>query len=92
MLNYPAPALISVQCIHPGSKPVVGYDNIMSMWNSMFVAKDSAFAITKIKPANVKIHVRGTSAYVMCTEEVSTQQAFSALGNIRIPVFRQLTQ
>ena len=25
-----------VQCIHPGAKPLVGYDNIVSMWSNMF--------------------------------------------------------
>ena len=25
-----------VQCIHPGAKPLVGYDNIISMWSNMF--------------------------------------------------------
>ena len=25
-----------VQCVHPGAKPLVGYDNIISMWSNMF--------------------------------------------------------
>jgi hypothetical protein len=54
---------------------VIGYENVINMWISMFTANDNAFQITKIKPANVRVHVRGTSAYVMCTEEVRTQMS-----------------
>jgi hypothetical protein len=80
------------QCIHPGSKPVIGYDNIMNMWISMFTANDSAFQITKIKPANVRVHVRGTSAYVMCTEEVRTlipSSASAQLITVYVPILQK---
>mmetsp|Transcript_41310 Transcript_41310/g.129927 ORF Transcript_41310/g.129927 Transcript_41310/m.129927 type:complete len:377 (+) Transcript_41310:169-1299(+) len=61
-----------VQCIHPGAKPLLGYDNIVNMWRNMFQARDKAFKSTAITPSNVKVHVRGTSAFVTCTEEVSS--------------------
>lgn len=28
-----------VQCIHPGAKPLVGYENIVSMWSNMFLVR-----------------------------------------------------
>eukprot|EP00802_Teleaulax_amphioxeia_P010541 Tamp_10569.p1 GENE.Tamp_10569~~Tamp_10569.p1 ORF type:complete len:460 (+),score=141.09 Tamp_10569:183-1562(+) len=59
-----------VQCIHPGAKPLVGYDNIVSMWSNMFQARDQVFKGTDITPSDVRVHVRGTSAFVTCTEEV----------------------
>jgi len=61
----------TVQCVQPGSRPVVGYKNVLEMWSNMFTSKDHAFSTTQIKPSNVRVHVRGTSAFVMCTEEVS---------------------
>jgi len=64
-----------VQCIHPGAKPLLGYDNIVNMWRNMFQARDKAFKSTAITPSNVKVHVRGTSAFVTCTEEVSSPGA-----------------
>eukprot|EP00283_Hemiselmis_rufescens_P009501 CAMPEP_0173433090 /NCGR_PEP_ID=MMETSP1357-20121228/10669_1 /TAXON_ID=77926 /ORGANISM="Hemiselmis rufescens, Strain PCC563" /LENGTH=236 /DNA_ID=CAMNT_0014397769 /DNA_START=24 /DNA_END=731 /DNA_ORIENTATION=- len=64
-----------VQCIHPGAKPLVGYDKIVSMWTNMFQAKDKVFRSTDIKPDGIKVHVRGTSAYVMCSEQVSAPGA-----------------
>jgi len=59
-----------VQCIHPGAKPLVGYHNIVSMWSNMFQARDQVFKATDITPSDVRVHVRGTSAFVTCTEQV----------------------
>jgi len=59
-----------VQCIHPGAKPLVGYHNIVSMWSNMFQARDQVFKGTDITPSDVRVHVRGTSAFVTCTEQV----------------------
>mmetsp|Transcript_19746 Transcript_19746/g.40287 ORF Transcript_19746/g.40287 Transcript_19746/m.40287 type:complete len:470 (-) Transcript_19746:86-1495(-) len=59
-----------VQCIHPGAKPLLGYEDIVKMWRNMFQAKDKVFNNTGIVPDNVRVQVRGTSAFVTCTEEV----------------------
>lgn len=59
-----------VQCIHPGAKPLLGYEDVVSMWRNMFQAKDKVFKHTGIVPANVRVQVRGTSAFVTCSEEV----------------------
>lgn len=60
-----------VQCIHPGAKPLVGYESIVDMWKSMFQARDQVFRSLDISPCDVKVSVRGTTAFVMCTEQVS---------------------
>ena len=64
-----------VQCIHPGCKPLVGYMDILAMWGNIFDAKDRVFKSTDIRPDSIKVHVRGTSAWVMCNEHVTAQGA-----------------
>jgi len=64
-----------VECIHPGAKPLLGYEDIVNMWKNMFQARDKVFKSTVIVPSNVKVYVRGTSAFVTCTEEVSAPGA-----------------
>jgi len=59
----------TVQCIHPGSRPIVGYKQILEMWEEMFRSKEAATTNTRVRPTKVCVHVRGTSAFVLCTEE-----------------------
>ncbi|CAM9253190.1 unnamed protein product [Phaeothamnion confervicola] len=59
-----------VNCIHPGTKPVQGYDLVMKVYRGMFASRDSRFRKSKVVPANVRVNLRGTSAWVTCTEEI----------------------
>lgn len=65
-----------VQCIHPGTKLIQGYDQVMSMWKEMFEGlKEEGGRNTVVLPLDVKAHVRGSSAFVSCIEEVSGKGA-----------------
>ena len=80
-----------VQCIHPGAKPLVGYESIVDMWKSMFQARDQVFRSLDISPSDIKVSVRGTTAFVMCTEQVSapgTQRKMFATNIFRKVVNR----
>ncbi|KAG5179100.1 hypothetical protein JKP88DRAFT_201310 [Tribonema minus] len=59
-----------VQCLHPGSPPVQGYESVMKVFRRMFAARDAKARKFCIAPEQVRVHVRGTSAWVSCIEEV----------------------
>eukprot|EP00292_Cryptomonas_paramecium_P024729 CAMPEP_0113701134 /NCGR_PEP_ID=MMETSP0038_2-20120614/24388_1 /TAXON_ID=2898 /ORGANISM="Cryptomonas paramecium" /LENGTH=147 /DNA_ID=CAMNT_0000624957 /DNA_START=380 /DNA_END=820 /DNA_ORIENTATION=+ /assembly_acc=CAM_ASM_000170 len=61
---------VSVQCVHPGLAPLTGYNDIMAMFRVMFQSQDKVFRSTTVRPANVSVTVRASSAHVLCTEEV----------------------
>ena len=37
-----------VQCVHPGAKPLVGFDNIISMWSNMFQVCLRAYICSRV--------------------------------------------
>jgi ketosteroid isomerase-like protein len=62
-----------VLCIHPGHTPLVGYESITKAWRSMFSSADASFKESVVLPKGVHISVRGNSAWVTCTEEISVK-------------------
>ncbi|CAM9599229.1 unnamed protein product [Chrysoparadoxa australica] len=61
----------SVMCVHPGKKPAIGYRDVVANWKSLFGSSDTNFKASMISAKNIKVHVRGTTALVSCTEEVA---------------------
>mmetsp|Transcript_42035 Transcript_42035/g.65720 ORF Transcript_42035/g.65720 Transcript_42035/m.65720 type:complete len:282 (-) Transcript_42035:203-1048(-) len=77
-----------VQCILPGEEPIQGYEDIISMWTEMFTSVDKSFTTTQISPSDVRVHVRGNSAFVCCKEEVSTSEGLKLM--LATNVFKRL--
>ncbi|KAG5184720.1 hypothetical protein JKP88DRAFT_272044 [Tribonema minus] len=61
----------AVLCVHPGQEPLVGHEAVTKAWRGMFASGDAAFKSSVVQPKGVRVSVRGTSAWVTCTEEVS---------------------
>jgi hypothetical protein len=72
------PTLIS-QFIFPGGKPLIGYRDIMAMWQNSFHLRDKFSSSVEIRPSNVRISVRGLSAFVVCNEDMVTQKSTQRL-------------
>ncbi|CAN0081905.1 unnamed protein product, partial [Ectocarpus sp. 13 AM-2016] len=67
-----------VMCIHPGDEPVLGQQAVARSWRSLFRSGDGRFSSSVIKPTDVRIRVRGTTAIVQCNEEVTSRQNAAA--------------
>ncbi|KAI4354599.1 hypothetical protein L6164_003448 [Bauhinia variegata] len=59
-----------VCCVHPGSKGISGYDDVIESWN--FVWANYEFPL-HIKLEDIKVHVKGDVGYVTCMEFVKTK-------------------
>jgi len=69
-----------VQCIHPSHKPLVGYKSVMDSWKAMFDSKDRAFQVNTMEPSNVRLSVKGCTAWLTCDEEVYAPKFVRGIG------------
>jgi len=60
-----------VQCIHPYDTKSTGFNNVCSYWRRMFDAASSSR--NRITAEDVRIHVSGATATVVCTEQVTSK-------------------
>lgn len=65
-----------VSCIHPGWNLLAGRDEVMRSWQAILGSPNSP----KIKCRNPEARLNGTTAYVVCYEEVA--QGFLVATNI----------
>lgn len=61
-------------CIHPSSPPLVGAKNVLNSWKEMFSGGNDAFQKNKMEPSNIRLSVKGTSAVIMCDEDIYTKR------------------
>ncbi|MBL8149011.1 MAG: nuclear transport factor 2 family protein [Blastocatellia bacterium] len=57
-----------VRCIHPGSDPVVGWQEVRESWAEIFSNTRSM----KLSISNLFIKIVGEMAWVECTEDIAT--------------------
>lgn len=60
----------AVQCIHPSHQPIIGYKHVIESWKSMFNSKDETFQMNTMEPTNLRLSVKGATAWLTCDEEV----------------------
>ncbi len=58
---------------------MIGYRDIMAMWQNSFHLRDKFASNVEIRPSNVRISVRGLSAFVVCNEDMITHKATQRL-------------
>mmetsp|Transcript_8380 Transcript_8380/g.10765 ORF Transcript_8380/g.10765 Transcript_8380/m.10765 type:complete len:536 (+) Transcript_8380:148-1755(+) len=74
----------AVQCIHPSHHtPLVGYKAVCDSWSKMFESDDKSFQKNIMEPNNIKLSVRGTTAWLTCDEEVYTNKYVSGEGRTK---------
>eukprot|EP00929_Paragymnodinium_shiwhaense_P015930 TRINITY_DN124012_c0_g1_i1.p1 TRINITY_DN124012_c0_g1~~TRINITY_DN124012_c0_g1_i1.p1 ORF type:complete len:775 (+),score=236.75 TRINITY_DN124012_c0_g1_i1:81-2405(+) len=77
------------RCIHPYEKPSVGQPDVVKSWSRLF--KAAAASKSKITPTDVTVTVRGTTATVVCVEQVTSKSMKQPLRSmIATNVFRKV--
>lgn len=61
-------------CIHPSNQPIFGAKNVLASWKEMFAGGNEAFQKNKVEPENIRLSVKGTTAILICDEEVYTKR------------------
>mmetsp|Transcript_11134 Transcript_11134/g.15853 ORF Transcript_11134/g.15853 Transcript_11134/m.15853 type:complete len:410 (-) Transcript_11134:107-1336(-) len=61
----------SVQCLHPGLPLAQGFEAVMKLFRKMFISRESNKTKMIFTPKDVKVHVRGSSAWISCIESAS---------------------
>ena len=73
----------TVQCIHPSNPPVVGYIPIIESWKKLFQESDddsNGFHMNTIHPTNIRLSVKGATAWITCDEEVFMPKFVRGIG------------
>jgi len=59
-----------VQCIHPQHKPLHGYAAVLSSFQEFFQLGDSNVNRNRLEPSQIKLSVRGSTAFITCDEDL----------------------
>lgn len=73
----------TVQCIHPSHSPQIGYKQVMASWKTMFDSQDKTFQSNIMEPSNIKLSLKGATAWLTCDEEVYTSKFVSGVGKTK---------
>lgn len=73
----------TVQCVHPSHKPLVGYQNVVESWKSLFDSDVKAFQTNTMEPSNIKLSVKGCTAWLTCDEEVYSPKFVRGVGKTK---------
>ncbi|CAM9501547.1 unnamed protein product [Chrysoparadoxa australica] len=52
------------QCIHPATQNLMGYEKVQRWYRGLFANRDPMFRKCKVVPRDVKVNVRGRTAWV----------------------------
>lgn len=63
-----------IQCIHPSTAPLLGYDTVLSSWKDVFELTSTYNlnkALTAVEPTNIKLlSLKGSTAVLVCEEQI----------------------
>jgi hypothetical protein len=74
-----APAAPHAQCVHPGSVPVSGTEDVMASWEIIFAAIPPSTGLD-IACTDVRVHAGDGWGFVTCIERTSSGSALSAVN------------
>jgi len=86
----------TVQCMHPANPPVAGYLTVLETWKQMFKAAENefdptGFRINTVKPTNIRLSVKGATAWITCDEEVYIPKFVRGVGKKYELIARMMT-
>lgn len=63
-----------IQCIHPSTVPLLGYDTVLSSWKDVFeltTTYNMNNALIVVEPTNIKLlSLKGSTAVLICEEQI----------------------
>lgn len=75
----------SIEIIQPDDgSPIRGYTKVQEWFKELFALEDNlAVRLNTIQPTNVRLNVKGTTAWVSCDEEIYAPKFVRGLGSTR---------
>lgn len=76
-----------IQCIHPSTAPLLGYDTVLSSWKGVFdltSTYNTNNALVVVEPTNIKLlSVKGCTAILICEEQIYRTTLQRGIGRKR---------